>query len=197
VLIDGHDIREYTLESLRAQISVVLQESVLLRASVAENIAYGRPSASAHEVEAAARAASAHEFIAALPDGYDTEIGERGETLSGGQRQRIAIARAILRDAPIVLLDEPLTGLDAASAAAVLEALERLMSGKTVLVISHQPAISQRAEEIVVLEDGRVVPRVAAAELADEQGRHRQLVRAARLNRARDGFFADELGQRP
>ncbi|OLE13915.1 MAG: hypothetical protein AUI36_39530, partial [Cyanobacteria bacterium 13_1_40CM_2_61_4] len=119
VLIDGDEIRDCILRSLRSQISVVLQESVLLQASIAENIAYGRPAASFEEIEAAARAANAHNFIMELPERYDTVVGERGETLSGGQRQRIAIARAIVRDAPIVILDEPLTGLDVAAAAAV------------------------------------------------------------------------------
>src|SRR5262249_56281942 len=113
VVIDGHDIRDWTLSSLRSEISVVLQESVLLQASIAENIAYGKPGASLEEITTAARAANAHDFIMELPEGYDTVVGERGETLSGGQRQRIAIARAIVRDAPLVILDEPLTGLDA------------------------------------------------------------------------------------
>lgn len=157
VLIDGYDVREFTLASLRSQISVVLQESVLFRASVAENIAYGRPSASQAEIEEAAKASNAHEFIVALPDGYRTEIGERGETLSGGQRQRIAIARAILRDAPIVLLDEPLTGLDEASQGAVLDALDRLTRGRTVVVISHQPSVARRADVVLELDEGRVV----------------------------------------
>src|SRR5262249_32242737 len=111
VLIDGRDIRGYTLRSLRSQISVMLQETVLLQASIAENIAYGQPSASFEDIVAAARVANAHDFIMALPQGYDTEVGERGETLSGGQRQRLAIARAIIRNAPIIILDEPLAGL--------------------------------------------------------------------------------------
>src|SRR2546428_97251 len=156
VLMDGQDIRGWTLHSLRSQISVVLQESVLLQASIAENIAYGRPAAGFDEIVTAASAANAHDFIMALPEGYDTEVGERGETLSGGQRQRIAIARAIVRDAPIVILDEPLTGLDAAAAAAVMEALEHLMTGRTVVIITHQLAIVQRADKIVVLADAQI-----------------------------------------
>ena len=168
VTIDGHDIREWTLRSLRSQISMVLQESVLLQASIAENIAYGRPAAAFEEIEAAARAANAHDFIVALPDGYDTVIGERGETLSGGQRQRIAIARAIVRNAPIVILDEPLTGLDAVAAASVAEALERLMKDKTVIVITHQLSNVQRADLVVVLANGRIA----------QQGRHQDLLRA-------------------
>jgi ABC-type multidrug transport system fused ATPase/permease subunit len=169
VSIDGHDIRDWTLRSLRSQISVVLQESVLLQASVAENIAYGRPAATYEEIEVAARAANAHDFIVALRDGYDTVVGERGETLSGGQRQRIAIARAIVRNAPIVILDEPLTGLDPVAAASVANALERLMTGRTVIVITHQLSSVQRADQVVVLSGGRIA----------QQGRHRDLMNDA------------------
>ena len=168
VLIDGHDIRTYTLRSLRAQVSVVLQESVLLRASIAENIAYGRPSATRDEIIAAAIAANAHEFVSRLPEGYETVVGERGETLSGGQRQRIAIARAVIRDAPILILDEPLTGLDSASAADVLDALERLMRGKTVILITHQLSIARDADWMVLLADGRIVREGLPADVLRE-----------------------------
>jgi ATP-binding cassette subfamily B protein len=178
VLIDGRDIRAYTLRSLRSQVSVVLQESVLLRASIAENIGYGRPSAGQEEIVAAAEAANAHDFIMALPRGYETEIGERGETLSGGQRQRIAIARAMVRDAPIVILDEPLTGLDATSAAEVMDALKRLMRGKTVLIITHHLAFAQRADQVVVLADGQIVQRGTHRELVDAPGPYRRLFEA-------------------
>lgn len=157
VAIDGVDVRHYTLASLRAQISLVLQESLLLRASIADNIAFGRPGASKDDIVAAATAANAHEFVTALADGYDTEVGERGETLSGGQRQRIAIARAMIRDAPLLILDEPLTGLDDESGHAVLEAMERLMAGRTVIVITHQMSTVDRADYVCVLQDGRVV----------------------------------------
>jgi ATP-binding cassette subfamily B protein len=175
ILIDGQDIRAWTLQSLRAQISVVLQESVLVQASIAENIAYGRPSASFAEIEAAARAANAHEFIQQLPGGYETVVGERGETLSGGQRQRIAIARALVRNAPIVILDEPLTGLDAATAASVTAALERLMAHKTVLIITHHFSTIQHADQIVVLAGGRIVQRGSHPELVAADGSYRQL----------------------
>jgi ATP-binding cassette, subfamily B, bacterial len=178
VSIDGHDIRDWTLRSLRSQISVVLQESVLLQASIAENIAYGRPAAAFEEIQAAARAANAHDFIVALPDGYDTIIGERGETLSGGQRQRIAIARAIVRKAPIVILDEPLTGLDAVAAASVAEALERLMKDKTVIVITHQLSNVQRADHVVVLSGGRIAERGRHKDLMNSDGLYRRLVQA-------------------
>jgi ABC-type multidrug transport system fused ATPase/permease subunit len=157
---------------------MVLQESVLQRASIAENIAYGRPSATPEDIVAAARAANAHDFITALPEGYATEVGERGETLSGGQRQRIAIARAIIRNAPIVILDEPLTGLDAAAAASVLEALERLMKGKTVIIITHHLSIVQRANRLVVLEDGRIAQQGTHGELIEVEGRYRHLYQA-------------------
>src|SRR5947207_587104 len=184
VLIDGQDIRQWTLQSLRAQISVVLQESVLLQASIAENITYGRASASFKDIVAAAKAANAHDFIMALPQGYDTEVGERGETLSGGQRQRIAIARAMVRNAPILILDEPLTGLDAASAAAVMEALERLMRRKTVLIITHDLSIAQRADQVVVLAEGQVVQHGSHRELVEEEGLYGQ-------------FFQAQVAERP
>src|SRR3989441_5072847 len=178
VLIDGHDIREYTLQSLRSQISVVLQESVLLQASIAENITYGRSSASFQDIVAAAQAANAHDFIRALPQGYDTEVGERGEPLSGGQRQRITIARAMVRTAPILILDEPLAGLDAASAATVMAALERLMRGKTVILITHELSIAQRADQVVVLADGQLVQQGDHQELVEEEGMYGQLFQA-------------------
>ncbi|MPV37422.1 ABC transporter ATP-binding protein, partial [Georgenia subflava] len=137
VRVDGHDLRDLTLDSLRAHVAVVLQESVLFAGTVRENIRMGRPDASDTDVEAAARAANAHEFVLDLPQGYDTVVGERGDTLSGGQRQRIAIARAMLRDAAIIILDEATTGLDPKNSAAVLEAIDRLAAGRTTFVISH------------------------------------------------------------
>src|SRR6266571_1925640 len=178
VLIDGQDIRQWTLQSLRAQISVVLQESVLLQASIAENITYGRASASFKDIVAAAKTANAHDFILALPQGYDTEVGERGETISGGQRQRLAIARAMVRNAPILILDEPLAGLDAASAAAVMEALERLMHRKTVLIITHDLSIAQRADQVVVLAEGQVVQHGSHRELVEADGLYGQFFQA-------------------
>jgi ATP-binding cassette subfamily B protein len=165
VLIDDTDIREFTLKSLRAQISVVLQESVLLRASIAENIAYGRANATLSQIIDAAKQANAHDFIMALPDGYETVVGERGETLSGGQRQRVAIARAMIRDAPILILDEPLVGLDGASADVVMDALERLTAGRTSIVISHLVSPIRRADRVVVLADGKVARHGSLAEM--------------------------------
>lgn len=175
VRVDGCDLREFTLASLQAQVSIVLQESVLFRATARENIAYGRPEATLAEIVAAARAAKAHEFIEALPDGYETVIGERGDTLSGGQRQRIAIARAIIRDAPILILDEPTTGLDATSERLVLDALDRLMEGRTTIVVAHKLAAVRRADVILVIEGGRVVERGTHAELVALGGRYAEL----------------------
>ncbi len=157
VRIDGQDIRTYTLQSLRAQVSLVLQEAVLFYDTVYNNIACANPNATARQVYAGAEAANALEFIERLPHGYDTIVGERGESLSGGQRQRIAIARAILRDARILILDEPTTGLDAEAEMLVLEALQRLVRDRTTLVIAHHLTTVQRADQIVVLDHGEVV----------------------------------------
>jgi len=156
VKIDGQDIRRYTQKSLRQQISLVLQETVLFHVPVWSNIAYGKPDASRAEILRAAEVANAHEFIERMPDGYNTVVGERGVTLSGGQRQRIAIARAVIRNSPILILDEPTTGLDAESEKLVFEALDRLMEGKTALVIAHRFATIRRANVIFVLEDGEI-----------------------------------------
>lgn len=157
VLIDGHDLRDLTLESLRAQVAIVLQESVLFAATVRENIAHGRPDATDAEIEAAAWTANAHAFIAELPERYDTVLGERGASLSGGQRQRIAIARAALRDAPIVVLDEAMAGLDAVSERAVREALGRLTAGRTTFVIAHDLETVADADLMAWFEGGRLV----------------------------------------
>lgn len=157
VTVDGVDVRDVTLSSLRRQVSFVLQEPVLFAASVGENIAYGKSGATQEEIEEAARRAGIEHVIASLPDGYDTILGERGATLSGGQRQCVTIARAIIRDTPIVLMDEITTGLDAEAADMVLSALENLTRGRTVLVISHDLASVRDADRIVVLQDGRVV----------------------------------------
>ncbi|HEV7396407.1 MAG TPA: ABC transporter ATP-binding protein, partial [Pyrinomonadaceae bacterium] len=157
VMIDGQDVKRYKLHSLRRQISFVLQENLLFRAPLWQNIAYGRPEANRDEIIRAAKQANADEFIVKLPEGYDTVVGERGVTLSGGQRQRIAIARAIIRDAPILILDEPTSDLDAASEELVFDALGKLMEGRTSIVIAHRLATVQRAEVIFVLEDGKIV----------------------------------------
>jgi ABC-type multidrug transport system fused ATPase/permease subunit len=157
VLLDGHDVRTFTLDSVRSQISMVLQETVLLSGSVAENIAYGRPEATRAEIVTAAVRANAHDFIETLPGGYDSDLSEQGSNLSGGQRQRIAIARALVRETPIMILDEPTTGLDAAATEQVLTGLRELMRGKTTVLISHDPQLLESADRVVRLEAGRIV----------------------------------------
>ncbi len=177
ITIDGQDIREYTLDSLRRQISVVLQESVLFATSIRDNIAYGCIEASPVEIEQAARLANAHDFILKLPQGYDTVVGERGATLSGGQRQRIAIARAAIRQAPIVILDEPTVGLDNYSEKLVTEALERLTAYSTTFIITHDLRTAQRADQIFYLEAGKILEQGTHAELMALGQHYRTLYR--------------------
>ena len=175
VIIDGLDIRQYKLRSLREQMSFVLQETVLFRAPIWENIAYGKPDARRAEIVHAAELANAHEFIEKMPEGYDTMVGERGVSLSGGERQRIAIARAIIRNTPILLLDEPTSGLDAESEQVVFEALGRLMKGKTCVVIAHHLATIQRADIIFVIKDCQVAERGTHTELLAAGGLYAEL----------------------
>jgi ABC-type multidrug transport system fused ATPase/permease subunit len=167
VLIDGVDVKELKLQSLRDQIGLVLQDTVLFRGTIADNIGYGRPGASRDEIVEAAKLANADEFIARMPKGYDSEVGERGMTLSGGQRQRIGIARAIIRNSPILILDEPTAALDTESEKLVMEALERLMKGRTAIAIAHRLSTIRDADQIVVFKDGVVA----------EQGPHDELIR--------------------
>lgn len=174
VRIDGTDVRRYRLKSLRDQISFVLQDTLLFRATIWQNIAYGKPDASSSEIRRAAELANAREFIEEMPDGYDTMVGERGVNLSGGQRQRIAIARAVIRNTPILILDEPTSGLDAASEQAVIQALERLMEGRTSVVIAHDLGTIRHADVILVIQDSELV----------EQGTHEALL-------AKNGVYAE------
>jgi len=175
VTIDGADVRTLTLKSLRDQISFVLQDSLLFRGTIWENIAYGKPTAAPEDTIRAAQLANAHEFILNLPYGYATMVGERGSTLSGGQRRRIAIARAIVRDTPILILDEPTTGLDAASERAVVEAVERLMKGRTCLIIAHHLETIRRADVIFVVKDAAIVERGTHPSLLEAGGVYREL----------------------
>jgi len=174
VLLDGHDVRDYKLKGLRDQVGYVLQDTVLFRGTILENIAFGRPTATRAEIVEAARLANADEFISKMPKRYDTMVGERGSTLSGGQRQRLGIARVMVRNSPILLLDEPTAALDSESEKLVIEALERLMKGRTVIMIAHRLTTIRDANQIIVIAGGVVA----------ESGTHAELI-------ARGGIYAD------
>jgi ABC-type multidrug transport system fused ATPase/permease subunit len=176
VTLDGQDLRDLTVRTLRDNIALVLQEPLLFTGTLRDNIAYARPDADIAEVEAAARAANAHDFISALPDGYDTPVGERGVTLSGGERQRLCIARAFLKDAPVLILDEPTSSVDSRTEAVILEALDRLTVGRTTFIIAHRLSTVRRADQILVLDKGRIVERGRHDELLRHKGLYAELV---------------------
>ena len=176
IFIDGRDLRELDPGLIREQVGVVSQEPILFATTIAENIRYGRPTASAAEVEAAARAANAHDFISTFPEGYSTMVGERGVRLSGGQKQRVAIARAILKDPRVLVLDEATSALDSESEHLVQEALDRLMQGRTTLIIAHRLSTVVGADRVLVLDGGKVAQQGPHAELVAIPGLYRRLV---------------------
>jgi ATP-binding cassette subfamily B protein len=182
VTLDGRDVRAITRKSLRAQISLVLQDTVLFSTTIRENIAYGRPDATEDEIKEAARRAQAYDFILAMPQGFDSPVGERGGNLSVGQRQRIGIARAFLKDSPILLLDEPTSALDPATERAIMDTLEELMRGRTTLIITHRLATVHHLDNIVVLENGRIVETGKGEELLQSDGTYAHLYRAGNFS---------------
>jgi ABC-type multidrug transport system fused ATPase/permease subunit len=183
VTLDGRDLRSITKKSLRAQIGIVLQDTLLFSTTVRENIAYGRPDATEEEIVEAARRAQADEFIRELADGYASQVGERGAHLSVGQRQRIGIARAFLKNAPVLLLDEPTSALDPATEAAIMDTISELMRGRTTLIATHRLAAIHDVDQIIVLERGHIVEHGRGPDLMARGGVYAQLYRAGKFQR--------------
>ena len=177
ITLDGHDLRDISLDSLRRNVGVVFQESMLFNRTIKDNLLVGRPEATQEELERACRMAEAHDFIIRQPKGYDTLVGERGASLSGGQRQRLAIARALLKDPPVLILDEATSALDAATEARVQKALAALMAGRTTFIIAHRLSTVRDADEILVFEGGRIAERGSFDALVREDGRFAELVK--------------------
>jgi ABC-type multidrug transport system fused ATPase/permease subunit len=180
--LDGRDLREITKKSLRAQIAIVLQDTLLFSTTVRENIAYGRPDASEEEIREAAQRAQADGFISQLPSGYDSLVGERGSHLSVGQRQRVGIARAFLKNAPILLLDEPTSALDPATESAIMDTIKELMRGRTTLIVTHRIATIHNVDQIVVLDQGRVVEQGRGPELVTRGGIYAKLYKSGKFS---------------
>ncbi len=189
VTMGGHDIRDFKVASLRGQVALVLQDPYIFPFSVADNISYGRPDAPREEIVAAARAANAHDFVMQLPEGYDSLIGERGTTLSGGEKQRLSIARAFLKDAPLLILDEPTSALDARTESMLLDALDRLMRGRITFLIAHRLSTIRNASQILVVDDGRIIERGGHEQLMDRDGLYAMLYRQ-QMNIVRHGAAA-------
>lgn len=186
ILIDGRNIKDYKRESLRNEIGIVMQDTILMGETIRENIAFGKPSATDAEIILAAKAANAHEFIASMKDGYETVLGSRGGTLSGGQRQRIAIARALIRDVPMLILDEPMTGLDVASESEVRDAMRRLMADKTCLLITHDVQNASEADQILILEKGNIIEQGTHEKLLANSSKYQELLQ--QKNKTRDAM---------
>jgi ATP-binding cassette subfamily B protein len=191
ITLNGRDIRDYTVQSLRNRVAIVPQENVLFGVSIHENIAYGLPGATDEQVEEAAKIARAHDFIAAMPDGYHTVVGERGDTLSGGQRQRIAIARAAIREAPILVLDEPTASLDRQNASLVREALRDMRPQRITFIIAHDLSTVEEADEIIYLEDGRILERGTHDRLMQRGGRYAETYRIQARRRAEESGLTE------
>jgi ABC-type multidrug transport system fused ATPase/permease subunit len=197
IQIDGVDLRDLKLSSLRDQISVVLQEPLLFSGTIADNIRYGRLEATQEEIADAARAANAHEFIEGLPQGYATVLGERGAQISGGERQRICVARAFLKDAPILILDEPTSSIDSKTEGVILDALDDLMEGRTSFMIAHRLSTVRHADQIVVLNQGRVVERGTHDDLVQREGIYHGLYLAQTKERQRRGRATPDSTSKP
>jgi ABC-type multidrug transport system fused ATPase/permease subunit len=195
VTLDGHDLRDLTVKTLRDNLALVIQEPILFSCTLRENIAYGRPGATTEEITAAAKAANAHDFISALPQGYESTVGERGVRLSGGERQRVAIARAFLKQAPVLILDEPTSSVDSRTELVIIDALDRLMEGRTTFIIAHRLSTIRRADLILVVDKGRIVERGSHAELLARGGLYAQLhrIQSSALRRDKEPEVASEV----